>query len=95
MAAIATCPPGFTVPFTGTMTPQDPTPVAIDNGDGWLPTYGWLVAGPINDVEAILGMTLIVMDAKKWRLCYPDAWQVTKTSGCECGNPWTLCHPEA
>ena len=81
-------------PFTGTMTPQGPVPVAIGHGPGYLPTYGWLVAGPLEEIDAVLGTECLVVDTENFQW-HPTLADIRETSGCECGNPWTICHPEA
>lgn len=87
---------GFTAGFRGTMTPQETTvPVAISNGEGYLPFYGWLLAGPLEQIDHVLGCDVLVMDADDGGTWHPGPEQVTETSGCECGNRWTLCHREA
>jgi hypothetical protein len=73
--------------------------LALDNGPGFLPTYGFLAAGPQEHLGAVLGTDIIMIDVDQdgylgdQHHLYRDL--VTETTGCECGNPWTLCHPGA
>ncbi len=86
----------FTEPFTGTMTIQGMTPVTVDQGPEFLPIYGWVVVGPQEELGSVLGTDTIVMDFNNgtYHYLYADLVQ-RATGGCECGNPWTLCHPDA
>lgn len=83
-------------PFTGTMTPQGMTPVTVDQGRDFLPLYGWLVAGPLEQIDVVLGGAVLVLDFEDGEYHSPaPEWVAEATGGCECGNPFTLCHPEA
>ena len=92
-----------TVPLTGTMAPQETTPVAMHHaGQRLMPlAYGWLLAGPVTWEDTKEGVQVLAVednpddeyaDGTEWALAFAE---VSETSGCECGNPWVLCHPEA
>lgn len=83
----------WTEPFTGTMTPQGPQAVIVEFVDETI--YGWSLFGPLCQVDIALGGGPLVMDVEDGRTWFPMESQVTETSGCECGNPWILCHPDA
>ncbi len=82
-----------------TMAPQDLTPLMLDDGPEFLPTYGYLAEGPQEEFLTALGTDLIMIevdqDGPTGDVHYLYADLVTEPSGCECGNPWTLCHPDA
>lgn len=96
-------PKGWTQPFRQggstprTMSLQGPTPVIVASGDDEiLPTYGWVAFGPLERIDDVLGTELLVADYWDGYLWHFPADMVQEaTGGCGCGNPWTLCHPEA
>lgn len=91
------CPPGWSMPWVDSMSLQDPTPVTVPSGDpDILPLQGWIVAGPLERIDEVLKTEILVADywdGYVWHLSATDVQEVT--GGCECGNPWVLCHPEA
>lgn len=74
----------------------DPVRVEWSDDDGFGCQGFGFVTGPIY-TDPIEGSVLPVewYSTGEASIAYLDDETITRTSGCECGNPFTLCHPEA
>jgi hypothetical protein len=59
--------------------------------------YGWLAAGPPDQFDSAFGAGPgLLLHSQGWGYYVIDLdEEVTPVSGCECGNPFVLCHPDA
>lgn len=57
--------------------------------------YGFIKSHPYTDGDGDTVVDIEVVDQGSSYFDIDAPMFLTITSGCECGNPWVKCHPEA
>lgn len=66
----------------------------VDDSDERQAVYGFVAAGPLAETDTRKGFDRLVMSERGIVAPYARE-ELTERSGCECGNPFSLCHPDA